>query len=55
MMQVSDILGEDLFSTHENSFKRKIFEALELPDSEFTDEAFDAAIGVYMQGVFSLI
>lgn len=54
-MQVSDILGEDLFSRQEDSFKRTIFEVLELPGTEFTDEAFDAAIGAYMQTVFSLI
>ena len=52
MMQVSDILGEDLFSRQENSFKKTIFEVLELPGTEFTEEAFDAAIGIYVQTVF---
>ena len=54
-MQVSDILGEDLFSRQENSFKRTIFEVLVQPGTEFTEEAFDATIGIYMQTIFSLI
>ena len=55
MMQVSDILGEDLFIRQDNSFKRTIFEALGKPATEFTEEAFDATIGIFMQTVISLI